>query len=315
MVKIRDYQIDALYSSDEDIDSSYRIYTGKLKEGEKISIVSDSMFKTVFLDSRRIQISAFVLSLIIDNTFEEILANLRFTKNDLDKDNNTKKGLKSDYVATLDNSIINIEVNNNGSMEILRRNTEYLNRLYASKLSIGSEYLYQQCLQLNINNFAIKGFEDTIEYVYKKNQYNQVVNDDIIQVNIYLPNIRKKCYNQGKESLTKLERFILALSEKNKDYCEDLVRGDNFMEKMINEIEELCLSDDMLCSYDKEETNLKFAKKEGIEQKEKEDAINFHKNGAADEMIIKSLGITQEKLKEYLNSENKKIEDEKINTF
>ena len=227
MVKLRDYQIDALYSSDEDIDSSYRIYTGELKEGEKISIVSDSMFKTVFLDSRRIQISAKLLSLIIDNPFEEILANLKFTKNELDKDKNNKKGLRSDYVATLDNSIINIEVNNNGSMEILRRNTEYLNRLYASKLSIGSEYSYQQCLQININNFAIKGFEDTIEYVYKKNQYNQVVNDDIIQVNIYLPNIRKKCYNHGKESLTKLERFILALALKNKKFSEDLVEGDN----------------------------------------------------------------------------------------
>ena len=49
-------------------------------------------------------------------------------------------------------------------------------------------------------------------------------------------------------------------------------------------------------------------RREGREEKEKEDAINFYKNGASIDLICKSLDISEEKLNEYLNSPN---EDDK----
>ena len=71
-------------------------------------------------------------------------------------------------------------------------------------------------------------------------------------------------------------------------------------------------------SYDKEEVlkeiheqDIAYARQDGIEEgieqgileKEKEAAINFHKNGVSNDIICTSLGITERELKEYLKSD------------
>ena len=316
MEKLRNNNIEILYKTQEDINTQYAIKKTKLEEGEKISIVSDSLFKTMFLNSKRLKYSAKLISLVVDVEFDYLLNNLQLIKNELDKEVISTKNQRCDYIANIRDSLINIEVNNNATIEVLERNIEYSHKLYASRIRVGSKYTYNQVIQININNFSFKDNENTIDYFYMKNQEGKALNEKIIYVNIYLPNNYRKWYNEGKESLTELERYILAIAEPDVRVSEEISEGDIFMEDTVKEIKEFCLEEDLRESYDKEWADIsqgrlegrreghiegkKEGLKEGKEEQIKIDAVNLHKNGVTDELITKSLNITQEQLEEYL---------------
>ena len=60
MIKIKNNTNLDIY--DYPIDNKYRINLDKLKEGEKISIFSDAMFKTMFQNESRLSYSALLAS-------------------------------------------------------------------------------------------------------------------------------------------------------------------------------------------------------------------------------------------------------------
>ena len=95
------------------------------------------MFKAMFFNENRIKYSTKFLSYYIDISYEELLKNIYLSKNEHNKYKEKDKGEKSDYVAVINDSIINIEVNNNENSEILERNMEYAHRLYASGVKRG----------------------------------------------------------------------------------------------------------------------------------------------------------------------------------
>ena len=115
------------YKSLEELKVSYEdaVELKRIEEGEKISILSDSMLKTMFQNENRLKYSAKFISYFLDVPFEKLLKNMYLSKNELDKQKEKSKGERSDYVAIIDNSTINIEVNNNGDIDILERNMEY----------------------------------------------------------------------------------------------------------------------------------------------------------------------------------------------
>ena len=92
---------------------------------------------------------------------------------------------------------LNIEVNNNSSLEILERNIEYAYRLYSKKIKRGErEYDYTQVIQFNLNNFSFKENDKIIDIYGVKNDSDLTLSDKIIFVQIYVPNLRKKLYNE-----------------------------------------------------------------------------------------------------------------------
>ena len=153
MIKIKNNTNLDIY--DYPIDNKYRINLDKLKEGEKISIFSDAMFKTMFQNESRLSYSALLASYFLEDiTYEELLDNLVLVKNELDKSVENKKGLRCDYVADIRGSKLNIEINNNYSKEVLERNLEYSFRLFSSNNKRGKDSKYNQVIQICINNFA-----------------------------------------------------------------------------------------------------------------------------------------------------------------
>ena len=78
-------------------------------------------------------------------------------------------------------------------------------------------------------------------------------------------------------------------------------------DKLLNQVEGLsydCEYVTLESKYTKAElernSSIYYAALDAKEATKKENAINLHKNGASDELIIKSLDITKEKLDEYL---------------
>ena len=163
MVGIKGYKFKTLH--DLELDNEYVLKLSRnIKKGQKISILSDTMLKAMFQNENRIKYSAKFLSYFIDVEYEDILNNICLAKNELDKNNESDKGERCDYVALLSDTSLNIEVNNNSSLEVLERNMEYAHRLYSKKIRRGEEnYQYTQVIQFNLNNFAFKGNDKIVD--------------------------------------------------------------------------------------------------------------------------------------------------------
>jgi len=118
MIKIKNNSNNSLYNYK--VNTDYMVKLDKLSAGEKISIFSNAMFMTMFENEARIAYSALLASYFIEDiTFEELLEKLVLVKNELDKTHEKKKGLRSDYVAMIGNSKLNIEINNNYTLEVM----------------------------------------------------------------------------------------------------------------------------------------------------------------------------------------------------
>ena len=250
MVNIRNNSTKCLY--DYDVSREYAVQIKKLEKGEKASIVSDTMFRTMFQNKNRLKYSVKLLSYILDISYEELIKKIRLYKNNPDKEYESDKNERCDYVAEIDESYVNIEVNNNSSKETMERNIEYINRMYSKEIEEGSEYKYNQVIQINLNNFSFDGNDKIIDMYGIQNEEGIMLTRNITFIQIYIPNIRKKWYTEGKESLSEMERYILILAEPNIDTVKDIGIGDDIMEEYLDESIKVCKNKTFGESYDKE---------------------------------------------------------------
>ena len=185
---------------------------------------------------------------------------------------------KCDYVAVIDNTSLNIEVNNNSSLRVLERNIEYAYRLYSKKIKRGErEYDYTQVIQFNLNNFSFKGNDKIIDIYGVKNDSDLTLSNKIIFVQIYVPNLRKKWYNEGIESLNEAEKYILALVEMDIEKLKSL-GGEKLMEEYVKEAEEVSFEGGVGESYDKEWALKDQAYRDGEEKGSTTKAIEIAKS-------------------------------------
>lgn len=299
MIGIKGYKFKTLH--DLELDNSYVLKLSRnIKKGQKISILSDTMLKAMFQNENRIKYSAKFLSYFIDVEYEDILNNMCLAKNELDKIDENDKGERCDYVALLSDTSLNIEVNNNSSLEVLERNMEYAHRLYSKKIKRGEEnYQYTQVIQFNLNNFAFKGNDKIVDIYTVTNDDNIGLSNKLIFVQIYVPNLRKKWYTKGIKSLSEEEKYILALVEMDLDKLNDL-GGDIVMDEYVKEAEEVSFEGGVGEAYDKEWALRDQGYREGMSQgksKEKiEIAKNLLKNKVDISIIASSTGLTEEEI-------------------
>ena len=313
MIKIKNNT--SLDRYDYPIDNKYRMNLDKLKEGEKISIFSDAMFKTMFQNEKRLDYSALLASYFLEDiTYEELLDNLVLVKNELDKTVENKKGLRGDYVASIGDTKLNIEINNNYSREVMERNLEYSFRLYSSNNRRGEENKYNQVIQICLNNFAFKGKNKTIEVFAIRNEDGELLTNKFISIQIYVPNLRKKCYTDNVEDLSELERFILILVERSIELSKKLGKGNKIMEKYINDAINASDNEILLEAYDKEWALKDLGRRDGykegldegvslgIEQKEIEMVRNMLTKNLDVNLISEITGLSLEEINKIKNN-------------
>ena len=299
MVGIKGYKFKTLH--DLELDNEYVLKLSRnIKKGQKISILSDTMLKAMFQNENRIKYSAKFLSYFIDVEYEDILNNICLAKNELDKNRENDKGERCDYVALLSDTSLNIEVNNNSSLEVLERNMEYAHRLYSKKIRRGEEnYQYTQVIQFNLNNFAFKGNDKIVDIYTVTNDDNIGLSNKLIFVQIYVPNLRKKWYTKGMKSLSEEEKYILALVEMDLDKLNDL-GGENIMDEYVKEAEEVSFEGGVGEAYDKEWALRDQGYRDGISQGESKEKIeiakNLLKNKVDISIIASSTGLTEKEI-------------------
>lgn len=276
LLKKRDHEISFLsdlsyINKSKGIDSKHP-YILKLQKSseltyhDKLSALSDTMFKAMFMNTKRKKYSCKLISYFLDISYEELLENLTFGKNELDKEKHSDKGQRADYVAYIGNSIINIEVNSSDNRKILERNLGYLDKLFAEKVKIGSDYEYVQYIQFNINNFAFVGIDGIKDSYYIKNENNIALSKNKIIINIYIPNLLKKWYNEGTEKLTEAERFLLVIILPNIEEAKRIGGDDTIMNEYIEEAIYVSHDDKITDIYDKERIICEGFYQDGVEE-------------------------------------------------
>ena len=311
MVGIKGYKFKTLH--DLELDNEYVLKLSRnIKKGQKISILSDTMLKAMFQNENRIKYSAKFLSYFIDVEYEDILNNICLAKNELDKNNENDKGERCDYVALLSDTSLNIEVNNNSSLEVLERNMEYAHRLYSKKIRRGEEnYQYTQVIQFNLNNFAFKGNDKIVDIYTVTNDDNIGLSNKLIFVQIYVPNLRKKWYTKGMKSLSEEEKYILALVEMDLDKLNDL-GGENIMDEYVKEAEEVSFEGGVGEAYDKEwalrdqgyRDGLSQGKAEGFSQGKVEGREEGKAEGISEGKNERNIEIARNMLKDNISVES-----------
>ncbi len=178
---------------------------------------------------------------------------------------------------------------------------EYARRLYAKKIKRGSKYQYTQVIQFNLNNFAFVENDKIVDTYYIQNEEGILLNDKLIFVQIYIPNLRKKWYTSGVENLSEAERYLLTLIEPEVETVVELGKGDELMEEYIDEAVEV--SDDFLGeAYDKECALKDLEHREG-EQKAKAEIVKRMSQKYEIDSIVEITGLSKEEVEEYITSE------------
>ena len=278
----------------------------ELKEGEKLSIVSNTMFKAMFFNEKRLKYSAKLFSYLLDVDYDILIKNMRLSKNELDKDREINRELRCDFVAEIDNTYLNLEMNNNASEDTMRRNRDYTFKLYSSNDILNNKrYNYKQVISINLNNFKFEGLDESFYIETIGNKYYRATNDIII-FQIFIPNIINKCYN--KEKLDNLESFIMALIEKDVDIAKKYALGDEIVKDYIKEATTTSFDNGFGESYDHEyadreqsyndgyDAGIEKGMETGSRKSKIEIAKSLLKNNIDINIIIDSTGITKEEL-------------------
>lgn len=276
-----------------------------VKESEQLSIVSDSMFKTMLNNEKRIEFPCKLLSTMLDISYEELLKNLVLVKNEFDKDSIESKGERGDFLAKIGSNYISIEMNVRNELD---RNIEYLDRIHRSRVKVGSSYIYPATIQINLNNFYFEEHEEVIEVYKLQNEKGEKLTHKTF-VQIYLPILKKKRYNEGMKSLSELEKCILVMVETDRRKVKELALGDKVLERYVEEAKMVEKNDNYLREAYDHEQSMKLAAKEegyeeglekGINQKEEELIRTMYEEGMKEEEISRVTHISLERIQEIL---------------
>lgn len=303
---MKKYEIKKLGTTLAKMNETYNGYcvtvfpVAELKTGCYVSLMTDIIFKAVFLrESFKLYLAKF-LSYYLNLSIEEIYEKAVIKDSHIPKSEVDDKTEMGDLVIEIGDIIVSIEANNTN---MAGRNFEYACRLSASKMKIGSKkYNYTDVIQININNYILKGIERTHEMYEIKNEYGGLYNRLRID-QIYIPNIKKKYYDSG-EDASKLEPFeknALIFFESDRALVEKLLEGEDIMKNYVEDLEKTLIGDDLREAYDHQAEEKRamemMGHARGREEGKNSIIKNMLKNGLKPEEIHKFTGIPYEEIK------------------
>ena len=279
-------------------------YKKELKSREKIdkiSAVADPMFHALFNHPGRIMFPARLVSYILDIPFDTLVTNMKIVGNEVPMDKESNISQRCDCVCEIEGSLLTIEMNNNSSVDFLYRNMDYMFKQFSSKVVNSGNYdKYCQSILINMNNFSFETVEEVCTISYLKDELGRILTDRIIIINIYIPNLLKKCYNLGIESLSESEKFIYAVIEDDNSKINKLIKEMPMLEEYVNIAKEVSNSEDLRFIYDRDKVNKEQSFKEGKEEAIIEMIKKMYENGATLEIMAKRADYDLDEIKSIL---------------
>ena len=272
ILKLKDSNLDL--ENVREISRHSKIKLEKLREGLKIPIISDSMFHTLFQREECIQFPCKLLSYIVDLSYEELLSCLTFSKTETGKEARGDYEYRSDLVVNIKGTKVIVEMNNNDNPHIRERNISYIMRTREDREEKDE---YHQTILVNLNNYCYEKDDKVRRDIALFDQDGNLYTNTLVIVDIYLPNIKKKCYTKGIKALSEMERFLLIGIEQDIRSADQYIGEDIVMEEFMKESERRSYDDSLRESYNKEEALKEQAFREGREE--------GHEEGRTEEKI------------------------------
>ena len=158
--------------------------------------------------------------------------------------NINEKRRTSDLIIELEDSVINLEMNNHYYKKLNKRNDVYLFKI----VSLSDKSV---TIQININNFRSKDGSVIKRYTLKDDEGKEEDEIGLIKYDIYLENIKEKYYNNDK--LTKLEKYMLMLKLRKREELLEVSKGDKDMSEVYKKLDDLSKDKYYALLYDEEE--------------------------------------------------------------
>ena len=290
----------------------------KLEKDEIIPLVRNFMFIQVFYHHDGIKRLERFIADYLSLDYNEVKGNIKLLPRDQENDSKLNAETQIDLLLELDGSTYDIEVNYSNYDGLEERNLVFISKVLGTKYKKSTEYKnLKGSMLINLNGFnsneqkLIEKYhifeEDNFKLEYGKGNLRIDVVDmskakegykpktiqeekmmDWCQLfmtrNIYT--FSKVCGKifKGEEK----ERFIKLMEELSSD--EEIIKLEGDAERLHNSFidtyKRLGLEEGHKEGFEK---GHKEGIEQGIEQNKKENAIEFHKNGASNELILNSL--------------------------
>ena len=234
-------------------------YASELTDEDQISIISDAMFKTMLCNSERKMYVCKLLSELLNVPYDYLMENSEYYKNEFDRDHVDAKSERGDLVLKINDDYVTVEMN---MRDETKRNVEYADRLYRSKIRVGSEYIYPSVLSINFNNYYYEEYEEDTMQVFHMQTDKGVCLVKKSYVQIYLPLLFKKWYTKGERSMSAFEKMAILMTSTKRREALELAKGDEIMKRYVEEAKKVEKSDDDLREAYDHELSAKQAERE-----------------------------------------------------
>ena len=279
----------------------------KIDKTKVIPATFNPVFKALLTNKECKEYLADLINIVTKIPKKEILNNLVIRNSELMNNNVKEKRKVTDLIVDVLNNRINLEMNKEYYNGLFSKSDAYHHKIAAEQFLSGEDYIEERkIIQINFNVFSKFDERIIIKFKMMDLERNLVESENYEKYHVNLEVIKNKYYN--KEKISREEKILLLLMLENKKEIDNLVRGDDTMEKARKVLEDLSEDEELVGVYDKEivdrkvyNTKIKSAKLEGIRENKKQTALNMIKENIDIEIISKVTGL---KITEILKIKN-----------
>ena len=278
-----------------------------------IPITSNTMFNELCGKEENKEVLSYLLSNYLEVPYDLVYDNIIHLNTSLGIDHIKDYKYNTDIIVSLNDVIINLEMNNIFWEGIKNRNFSYITGIvgkqYESDKGKKQFKKIKKHIQINLNNYNEPENRKIQILKLKDIETNEEI--DILEIhNVNLVVIKNECYNKNVSELTgieKVSRFLL--SETNEDIKGVIGEMDEILDKIM------ALSNDerLIGLYNEEELQEAIKEgmrlagiNEGIEQKQKEVVVNMLNKNFDIKTISEITNLSNveiEKIKEEMNNQ------------
>ena len=214
--------------------------------------IYDKIFKAILINKDNIEYLKYLIHYVTKIPLSA-LKNIKI-ENTLHQIQNKKdKEMESDILVSIDDKIINIEMDKDYYDGVFQKDSAYLHDYAARQFNEADDYKNgKQIIQIVFQNFDyFKAGIDIYEFKYIETTTGITLDKDTIKYFIPISFIKEKCYNNSRFiDGSKFEKYCLMLDEEKEEELEKIVGDDEVLKKVKENIEKLNEDKDLLIWYD-----------------------------------------------------------------
>ena len=268
-----------------------------------ISLCSDTTFKYLL---KKEKTRNWILEIILGKTGID-LTEFKLVDNESNTGNHIKD-YRMDLVFEKEETVVIIEMTNSDQDSDKIKNYQYLYRTQSRRFMVGEEYTDKRTILILMNHFKNRENPNLTDAHFTFNDSeNQLLIKDIESYEIYLPNYKKKCYDNYNE----IGRRLVLFNANSFEEMESITSDSSDLE-IIKEMRNLSMDEIFLTEYEKERMQEKLVNsayrqgmregiEQGIEQGSKESKIEIAKKmleqGENEKKIFDYTGLSIEDIK------------------